>query len=589
MSPEFHVDHLLEDYASGRAVPTDILQEVIRRIENGPQIIWNARNSAEQVMARAQTVMESARRFASLSSAIRAMPLYGIPFAVKDNIDTAGLPTTAGCPDYSYDPEESAYVVQRLEAAGAILIGKTHMDQFATGLTGTRSPSGPCENAYDPEYISGGSSSGSALAVALGQVSFSLGTDTAGSGRVPAAFNNIYGLKPSRGLVSTRGVVPACRSLDCVSIFAGNAKGAKLVLDTIAKFDPEDAYSRRIHQSDPGTSPKRSLGIPVSSALELDSEYTDCWKNAVQFLDSIEIETVEVDIGPLLEAARLLYEGPWIAERYAAVGRFIEEHSDWVLDVTRKIILGGREVEGAKCFEAMYRLEELRRKSERIFEGLDAMVLPTTPGIYTIAAVQADPVALNSRLGTYTNFMNLLDLCGLAIPAGFTTDGLPFGITLIAPAGCDQRLLAIANQLKESLTMSTSKSYSLMVCGAHMSGMALNHELTDRNAKLAKKTATAAKYRFYALPGEGVIRPGLVRVPDGESDKGASIDVEVWDLPADRWGDFIAGIPAPLCIGSVELEDGTWVKGFLCEAQAVQTKDAKEITSLGSWRVFMQQ
>lgn len=528
------------------------------------------------------------------------LPLYGIPFAIKDNIDLARVPTTAACPDYAYTPSTSATVVQRLIDAGAIPIGKTNLDQFATGLVGTRSPYGACRNSFDPDYIAGGSSSGSAVATALGQVSFALGTDTAGSGRVPAAFNNLIGLKPTRGLFSTSGVVPACRTLDCVSVFTLTAADARTVLEVAAGFDPADPNSRPVRSGRAALmSPFRFL-VPPAAQLEFfgNREYAALFNQALDRLTSLGGQRVEIDFTPFLEAARLLYEGPWLAERYIAIRQVIEDQPEALHPVTRAIIAKGREFSAIDVFSAMYRLAELRRAVEPIFERVDVIVTPTTGSIYRIAEIEADPLRLNTNLGYYTNFMNLLDLAAVAVPAGFVPDGLPFGITLFADAFSERALLMLAACFEQSQALplgATGHTFlsngtdtplspgytTVAVCGAHMKGLPLSHQLTERGGFLLEATRTAACYRLYALTGGTPHRPGLVRVDDG----GVSIDVELWALPLDRYGSLVADIPAPLGIGRVVLADQRTVQGFVCEAYSVS--GAKDITGFGGWRAYL--
>lgn len=510
-------------------------------------------------------------------------PLRGLTFAIKDNIDLAGVPTTAGCPAYASTPERSAPVVRHLVEAGAMPVGKTNMDQFATGLVGTRSPYGVARHPINADYIPGGSSSGSGVAVAAGLVDFALGTDTAGSGRVPAAFNGIYGVKPTRGLLSTTGVVPACRSLDCVSIFARDLGTAYRVLKTASVHDATDPYSRRFAAPDKPFPKRPRIGVPQADQLKFfgDDEYAACFAAAREELAQ-HAELVEIDASPFFDAANLLYGGPWVAERTAAVERFLKESGDDMYPVTREIIAGGARYKAVDTFRAFYELAALRKAAGRVWSGIDMLLTPTTPTHYTIAQVEADPVATNTKLGTYTNFMNLLDLCALAAPAGTTPSGMPFGVTLCAPAFHDMEILAFTANWKGVDGIETAaKTVPVAVCGAHLSGFPLNHQLTERGARLRTATRSAPRYKFYALAGSDVPKPGIVRVAEG----GAAIEVEVWDIPVAHYGSFVAAIPYPLGIGSVELEDGTWVQGFSCDPSGLE--GAEEITHLGSWRTFL--
>jgi allophanate hydrolase len=585
------IEDLLHGYRSRKFTPEEVIGEVLARSDNAPERnAWITRLTREQVMDYVRALD---------GKSPDELPLYGIPFAIKDNIDLAGVPTTAACPEFAYVPERSATVVQKLIEAGAIPIGKTNLDQFATGLVGVRSPYGPGKNSFNESYISGGSSSGSAIAVATGLVSFALGTDTAGSGRVPAAFNNIVGLKPSCGLLSTRGVVPACRSLDCVSIFALSAGDAQRVLDVAQGFDSEDEYSREITLTR-GVAPRVRIGIPHKEQLEFfgDDEYARLFDEAVERARVTGAEVTTLDFSALFDAARLLYEGPWVAERYAAIESFIAEHADALHPVTRSIIGSGNRATAVAAFKAQYRLKTLQRAAQKLWKEVDFLLVPSAGTIYAIAAVEADPIALNSNLGRYTNFVNLLDLSAIAIPAGFRTDGLPFGITLIAPAGRDYALVEIGAKFHEAagLNLGTSDTrvptfeqnsalpaghVAVAVCGAHLSGLPLNPQLTSRQAFLLRATRTAPSYRFYALPGGPPKRPGLIRVENG----GAAIDVEVWAVPESQFGSFVAGIPSPLGIGKVELEDGSWCSGFICEGWAAN--GAEDITRYQGWRQFL--
>ena len=528
-------------------------------------------------------------------------PLFGIPFAVKDNIDVAGVPTTAACAAFAYTPGESAFVVQLLIEAGALFVGKTNLDQFATGLNGTRSDYGACRNAFDKAYIAGGSSSGSAVAVALGLASFALGTDTAGSGRVPAAFNNLIGLKPTRGRVSTRGVLPACRSLDCVSVFALDSADALNVFEQIACFDPQDDYARTDQAG-----PMSGLGVeglrvavPKAGQLEADCD-TDtlaAFKRAADALRAEGAELLEIDITPYLQTARLLYEGPWVTERYVAIRDFFDTHEAAVHPVVASIIARGKSYSAQDTFEADYRLAALRRRAEAACGVCDVLLLPTTPMLYTVEAVQADPLATNVRLGCYTNFVNLLDMCAVAVPAGRRSNGLPVGVTLLAPAFAERFLLGIAALLQPALNTVCGRdiapitphvapavvppgSQAIALVGAHMSGLPLNAELTSRGARLLRRTRTAPRYLLYALGG-AVARPGLVAVREG----GAAIETELWAMPDAALGGFLAGIPSPLGLGKVLLDDGSEVIGFICEPGKLD--DARDITALGGWRAYL--
>jgi allophanate hydrolase len=589
-----HIGSLLARYRERSLRPSQLVEAIIAAGTEDPHHVWISRVLPEVLRERAREL--DARDPASL-------PLYGVPFAIKDNIDLVGLPTTAACPDFAYMPEQSAHVVQRLIDAGAIPIGKTNLDQFATGLNGTRSPYGACRNAFDPDYVSGGSSSGSAVSVALGLVSFSLGTDTAGSGRVPAAFNNLVGLKPSCGLLSTRGVVPACRSLDTVSIFALTAEDAQRVFAVAQGFDASDAYSRepRPFGFDFGRAAHFRFGVPRADQLEFfgDAVNASLFEAAVARCEALGGERVEIDFAPFLETARLLYEGPWVAERYQAIRAFIDARPEALFPVTREITLAGARPLAADAFAAFYRLHELRRIADSVMAAVDCVLTPTAGTHPTIAAMEADPLRLNSQLGHYTNFMNLLDFAAVAVPAGFRPDGLPFGVTLCAAAHKDLPLLHLAArwQLACELPLGAigaplpieeapadplpSGQIRVAVCGAHLDGLPLNPQLRERGARLVGRTQTAPVYRLYALAGGPPRRPGLIRV--GES--GAAIEVEVWELPAEHFGSFVAGIPAPLGIGKTQLADGSEVTGFICEPAGIE--GATDITAFGGWRGYL--
>jgi allophanate hydrolase len=557
------------------------------RIESAPlHPVWISLVSREASLERARRLEED--------SSAATLALYGRPFAIKDNIDLAGIPTTAGCPAYAYSPRKDATVVSRLIAAGAIPIGKTNLDQFATGLVGTRSPYGACSSVFDRRYISGGSSAGSAVAVAAGLAAFSLGTDTAGSGRVPAAFNGLVGLKPTRGLLSMTGVVPACRSLDCVSFFARTCGEAFEVLKSARGYDPLDAYSRVPGPGLPCTAGGLAagafrFGVPPAAQLEFfgDDEAAQLYTGAITELQAIGGERVEIDFGIFRDAANLLYSGPWVAERLAAIGPFIETHAGDMDPVVRGIIQSASRFSAVDTFRAMYRLQELSRAAAAEWARMDVLALPTTGTIYTHEAIAADPIKLNTNLGYYTNFVNLLDLAAVAIPAGLRTNGLPFGISLIGPAFTDEALLALGHRFLQPqepvMAAHAPGCIRLAVVGAHLTGQPLNGQLTAIGARLAATCRTAPEYRLYALSGSMPTKPGLVREPGFQ---GPGIEVEVWNIPDAQFGGFVAAVPPPLGIGNATLESGEVVKCFICEPYAVA--DAREITQFGGWRGYLE-
>ena len=584
----FSIAALRASFARGLRARDVALEALTRADAYGDPAVWISRLPPEDVMARAHSLD------ALPHDEKMRLALFGLPFAVKDNIDCAGLPTTAACPAYAYEPGTNAPAVQRLLDAGAILIGKTNLDQFATGLVGTRSPHGAPRSVFNADYVSGGSSSGSAVAVAAGLVSFALGTDTAGSGRVPAAFNNIVGLKPSRGLLSTRGVVPACRSLDCVSIFALDASDAETVFRQAAVFDVDDPYARtRLADSPFVPASGFTFAVPRPGDLVFfgDGEAERIFAEAVRRLENIGGRARRIDFRLFREAAALLYEGPWVAERMVAVGDFIEAHEAETDPTVREIVLGGRTRKATEVYEAQHRLQALLRQCMALFSEIDVLVVPTAPTIYRVAEVEAEPVKLNSRLGTYTNFMNLLDLAGLAVPAGIGANGLPYGITLAAPAFSETRLVEIGARFYAALGIAPGAPFlapaeadqgcmEIVVVGAHMTGLPLNHELTSRGGMFVERTKTAPCYRFYALAGGPPYRPGLVRSEDG-----APIEVEVWRLPLGAMGSFLAGVPQPLAIGTLDLANGRKAKGFLCETSGLA--GAEDITDFGGWRAYL--
>jgi allophanate hydrolase len=533
-----------------------------------------------------------------------ALPLFGVPVAVKDNIDAKGLPTTAACPAFSYLPSHDATSVAKLREAGAIIIGKTNLDQFATGLVGVRSPYGIPNNPIRADLIPGGSSSGSAVAVAAGLVPLALGTDTAGSGRVPAMLNNIVGLKPSLGLVSTAGVVPACRTLDCVSVFSLTTDDAMMALNAMAGPDGADPFSRHRPLAEMSAFPRPlRLGIPQSGQLIFfgDRASEQAYGEALARWTGLGASLVEFDLEPFYETARLLYEGPWVAERYLVVRDLLASAPDSIHPVTREIVAAGARRSAAETFAALYRLQALRRTAERAFNHIDALVLPTAPTVYTTAQVLANPIELNSRLGTYTNFVNLLDLCGLALPAAMRPDGIPFGITLLAPAGHDALLASVGRvfhadtQLKvgakgvmqpplAALPVSANADeIPIAVVGAHLSGMVLNVELQALGGRFLEQAVTTPDYKLYAL-ATAPPKPGMLRV---EAGKGSPIELEIWTLSASAFGKFVAAIPPPLSIGTIRLADGRGVKGFIAEPTALA--GARDISAFGGWRAFVAQ
>ncbi|MCG8083825.1 MAG: allophanate hydrolase [Candidatus Thiodiazotropha taylori] len=594
---EMTISALRSAYLGGRLTPEQVMQTIRNRaLEYEDYNIWiHLLSEAEQAHYLDRLQQLDLARF----------PLWGIPFAIKDNIDLNEIPTTAACIEFAYTPTASATVVERLIAAGAIPVGKTNLDQFATGLNGTRSPWGACRNAFEPDYISGGSSSGSAVSVALGLASFSLGTDTAGSGRVPACFNNLIGLKPSRGLLSTKGLVPACRSLDCITVFTCDSDDANLVLSVAEAYDADDEYSR----NNPFQNQQRQYGerqgplkIGVIPDQQLnffgDQAYQQAYRDTLKQLETDGIEFVEIDYQPFAEAARLLYEGPWVAERYLATQPLIDDNPQALYPVVREIIEPGKSLQASSLFKAQYRLSGLKAVCDRQLAAVDCLLTPTAGTCFTIEQMLEEPILRNSQLGYYTNFMNLLDLASVAVPTQMTASGLPFGITLVGDAFTDRALLSIAKRIHRQFELNLGASqYELqsasqpavgdhseidvVVCGAHLQGLPLNWQLTERGATLKAKTETAPIYRMYALPGGPPARPGLIL----DEVEGAAIEVEVWSMPQSQFGSFVAAIPSPLGIGKLQLADGSEASGFICEPYAISK--AEEITGFGGWKAYL--
>jgi allophanate hydrolase len=579
------IGSLLAQHAAGKPL-TATIEETYARIEkhNDPALFIAIRPKPE-ALAIAERLQ---------ASGPEDKALWGIPFVVKDNIDVTGLSTTAACPAFAYQPAKSAFVVEKLEQAGAIVIGKTNLDQFATGLVGVRSPYGVPRNALRPDLIPGGSSAGSATAVGAGLVPFALGTDTAGSGRAPAALNGIVGLKPSLGALSASGVVPACRTLDTISVFAGDVGDAFRVYQKACAFDEGDAYSRAFPPPAISAFPSGlRLGVPRPDQRQFfdDADSSAAFSRDLQHVESLGARIVEFDFEPFAEVARALYEGPWVAERYAAVKSLIETNPEALHPVTRAIIEGARKFDAVAAFEAFYRLAGQKRKTSRVWSQFDAMAVPTIPRLYTVAEVEADPIRLNSKLGTYTNFVNLLDLCAIAVPSGLRADGLPSSVTLIAPAGADGLIAGLAAAIQgrpaaspppQTSARAPGDRIEIAVVGAHLTGLPLNRELVELGAAFSREVETTADYRLFALTGSNPAKPGLLRVGDGA---GAAIRAEVWTLDRAGFGAFVARIPAPLGVGALRLKDGGSVKGFLVEAEAVKT--AEDISRFGGWRAYL--
>ena len=596
------------------ASPGQLLEALRQRLlSDSPPEAWISLTGRAALESSIDALENRAAQHARILS---AMPLFGVPFAVKDNIDVIGLRTTAGCPAFERPVSVHAHVVARLVDAGAVCMGKTNLDQFATGLVGTRSPYGRPSSTFAADRISGGSSSGSAVVVSRGDVAFALGTDTAGSGRVPAGFNNIVGLKPTPGRVSSAGVVPACRSIDCVSVLALTVADAAHVLAIIEGPDAADAYGAfRVGAAWPRAAVLR-VGVPMAPVFTGGDGYAPAYAQAVAHLRGLGHTVVPVDFAPLLAVARLLYGGPWVAERHTVVQGLLERDPAALDATVRRVIETATSFSATDVFRAQYLLREAQRDTAAIWQQVDMLMVPTAPTHPTHADIDADPLGANALLGTYTNFVNLLGWCALALPAGFTDSGLPFGVTFIAPGAADAALArfgqgwegsaarplgatgryAVADLPADGLQAwpASVPTLALAVVGAHLSGLPLNGQLTGHGAVLREATYTAPHYRLFALPGTNPPKPGLLRVGEvhvkeaaaGKATGGAAIAVEVWDMPVDAVGSFLALIPPPLGLGSVELADGRWVHGFICEAHALV--GARDVTAFGGWRAFVQ-
>ena len=585
---------LLAKHRAGSLTPVESVKGAYAalRAVNDPAIFITLRAEAE-AMAEAEALMTQDKT---------DLPLYGIPFAVKDNIDVAGLPTTAACKAFAHLASEDATSVARLRAAGAIVIGKTNLDQFATGLVGVRSPYGIPRNAMKPDLVPGGSSSGSAVAVAQGIVPFALGTDTAGSGRVPAGLNNIVGLKPTVGLVPSTGMVPACKTLDCTSVFTLTAEDALHVLQVMAGPDGVDSLARLLPMGALQALPASlTLGVPRKEQRVFfgDSDSEAAYDHALALVEKLGVTLVEVDMTAFHATADLLYDGPWVAERTWALGDYITKTPELLHPVTRGIVSKGIGMSAVATFDALYRLADLKAKAHAILAPLDGLLVPTAPTAYTLADLEREPVLCNTRNGVYTNFVNLLDLSGIAVPSLIAANGTPYGVTFLGKAGADGLMASLGAAFQRLTGLSLGATglalpplpafpsgpqpheYAIAVVGAHLAGQPLNHQLTSLGGRLLEATTTSDDYRLYALGGGGVARPGLVRVAPG---KGALIRLEIWALPLDKAARFIVQIPPPLGIGTLTLADGRKVQGFLCEGEAL--KEATDITAFGGWIAY---
>ncbi|MEM9307481.1 MAG: allophanate hydrolase [Pseudomonadota bacterium] len=583
---------LRQAYCDGTA-PEEIIDQVYSRIAQvADPCIFLCLFPKEQVLSQTK----------ALGAYDPERPLWGVPFVIKDNIDVAGHPTTAACPDFSYVPDDTAVVVRHLQAAGAVLIGKTNLDQFATGLVGVRTPYGAPKNALDPQIVPGGSSGGSGVAVAHGIATFSLGTDTAGSGRVPAALNNIVGLKPTLGSLSATGIVPACRTLDTISIFALTVSDAYEVFAAAAVYDPADSYARDIATPALVAPPRATkIGIPSQDSIRFEGDKVQArsFADTIAALKDDGATLSEIDFTPLYEIAQMLYFGSWVAERYVATESLMDTNPEALLPVTRKIIGSAIGKSAAETFKDFYKLKDLIAEVLPAITTCDVLLVPSIPTFATVAQLDADPLGPNNMLGTYTNFVNLMDMCGIAVPTPARSDKRPGSVTILAETGADAKAAAIATRIEalgsrklgatdweftsaDLPDAPSDDAIRIAVCGAHMSGLPLNYTLTDRGATFVRKDCSAPDYMFFALPGRQVRRPGMVRTASGT---GSKIALELWDMPITAFGGFMRTIPAPLGIGTINLSDGTAVQGFVCEAIACE--DAEDITKLADWRKYL--
>lgn len=578
------IQWLRQNYLEGKITPEQVIDTVISRSENDNQMnIWITQPDRSFI----QPYLD---RLSAMP--VEKAPLWGIPFAIKDNIDLAGVRTTAGCPDYAYVPEKHATVVGNLIEAGAIPVGKANLDQFATGLVGTRSPYGEVHNALKEELISGGSSAGSAVAVARGQAAFSLGTDTAGSGRVPAALNRLIGFKPSCGAWSTRGVVPACASLDCITVLANNVDDAMTVDQAARRYDDHCPWSKPI-PAPMSKLPKR-ICLPKQSLHffgPYQSEYKAAWGKTVQAVQETGWLIDWIDSDFFADIAKLLYDGPFVAERWADLAPFVEAHPGGILPVTERILKSGAKESytASLLFDHIHKLEAAKQKARAILKDA-VFITPTAGGTWTRGQVRKDPVRTNSEMGEYTNHCNLLDLCAISVPFADAAEDLPFGATFFATADHEDFILGLAEEFQKNLMYEAVRSpggpaenggiIQLAVCGLHMRGFELEHQLHDHHARFVGETETAEKYRLFRLDTKP-FKPGLIKT---ESD-GRPIHVELWNFPLSTFGSFTASIPAPLGIGKIELKDGREVPGFICEPYAI--KSAEDISSYGGWKNYL--